>query len=85
MTCADLVLIMSVNPGFGGQKFIGYQVDKIKKLRAMCDAVGADPWIEVDGERLPVSNQNAEAHDTDCTIRWVGACVTGLGAHCLHL
>ena len=36
---ADLVLIMSVNPGFGGQKFIGYQVDKIRKLRAMCNAV----------------------------------------------
>ncbi len=36
---ADLVLIMSVNPGFGGQKFIAYQVDKIKKLRAMCNAV----------------------------------------------
>ena len=38
--CAtDLVLIMSVNPGFGGQKFIAYQVDKIRKLRAMCNAV----------------------------------------------
>ena len=36
---ADLVLIMSVNPGFGGQKFIEYQVDKIRKLRAMCNAV----------------------------------------------
>lgn len=33
----DLVLIMSVNPGFGGQKFIESQVDKIRKLRAMCD------------------------------------------------
>ncbi len=33
----DLVLIMSVNPGFGGQKFIESQVDKIRKLRALCD------------------------------------------------
>jgi ribulose-phosphate 3-epimerase len=49
----DLVLIMSVNPGFGGQKFINYQVDKIRKLRQMCDAVGADPWIEVDGGITP--------------------------------
>jgi ribulose-phosphate 3-epimerase len=33
----DLVLIMSVNPGFGGQSFIESQVDKIKRLRKMCD------------------------------------------------
>merc|ERR1719199_182263 len=45
----DLVLIMSVNPGFGGQSFIESQVDKIKKLKAMCDAKGVNPWIEVDG------------------------------------
>ena len=52
---ADLVLIMSVNPGFGGQKFIEYQVDKIRKLRQMCNAVGADPWIEVDGGVTPAN------------------------------
>jgi len=45
----DLVLIMSVNPGFGGQKFIPTVVPKIQKLRAMCDERGLDPWIEVDG------------------------------------
>jgi ribulose-phosphate 3-epimerase len=45
----DLILLMSVNPGFGGQKFIEYQVEKIRKLRQMCNEVGADPWIEVDG------------------------------------
>lgn len=33
----DLVLIMSVNPGFGGQGFIGSQVDKIRRLKAMCN------------------------------------------------
>ena len=49
----DLVLIMSVNPGFGGQKFIESQVAKIAKLRAMCKAIGADPWIEVDGGVTP--------------------------------
>ena len=46
---------MSVNPGFGGQKFIEYQVEKIRKLRAMCDAIGADPWIEVDGGVTPAN------------------------------
>ncbi|HIK09024.1 MAG TPA: ribulose-phosphate 3-epimerase [Oscillatoriaceae cyanobacterium M33_DOE_052] len=45
----DLVLIMSVNPGFGGQSFIPAVVDKIRKLRRICDDRGLDPWIEVDG------------------------------------
>ncbi|AZB73553.1 ribulose-phosphate 3-epimerase [Synechococcus elongatus] len=45
----DLILIMSVNPGFGGQSFIPAVLPKIRKLRAMCDERGLDPWIEVDG------------------------------------
>uniref|UniRef100_A0A7S2PC13 Ribulose-phosphate 3-epimerase n=1 Tax=Zooxanthella nutricula TaxID=1333877 RepID=A0A7S2PC13_9DINO len=45
----DLVLIMSVNPGFGGQSFIESQVDKVRELRAICKARGLDPWIEIDG------------------------------------
>ena len=45
----DLVLIMSVNPGFGGQSFIDNQVLKIRDLRRMCDDKGLNPWIEVDG------------------------------------
>jgi ribulose-phosphate 3-epimerase len=49
----DLVLIMSVNPGFGGQKFIESQVTKIKQLKAMCNERGVNPWIEVDGGVTP--------------------------------
>ena len=49
----DLVLIMSVNPGFGGQSFIPEVVPKIQKLRQMCDEKGLDPWIEVDGGLKP--------------------------------
>lgn len=45
----DLILIMSVNPGFGGQSFIPAVLPKIRKLRQMCDERGLDPWIEVDG------------------------------------
>lgn len=45
----DLVLIMSVNPGFGGQSFIPEVLPKIRQLRRMCDQRGLDPWIEVDG------------------------------------
>lgn len=45
----DLVLIMSVNPGFGGQGFIEEVVPKIKAIRKMADEKGLNPWIEVDG------------------------------------
>ncbi len=45
----DLVLIMSVNPGFGGQSFIPAVLPKIRKLRQMCNERGLEPWIEVDG------------------------------------
>ncbi|MFN4279977.1 ribulose-phosphate 3-epimerase [Thermosynechococcus sp.] len=45
----DLVLIMSVNPGFGGQKFIPAVLPKIRRLRQLCEERGLDPWIEVDG------------------------------------
>ncbi len=45
----DLVLIMSVNPGFGGQKFIGSAVDKVAKLKKLIDLKGAKTLIEVDG------------------------------------
>lgn len=46
---ADLILIMSVNPGFGGQKFIPYSTEKIKRLRKMIDERGLSAEIEVDG------------------------------------
>ncbi len=46
---ADLVLVMSVNPGFGGQKFIERSIDKIEKLREMIDKRGCETLIEVDG------------------------------------
>lgn len=45
----DYVLLMSVNPGFGGQKFIPYAEAKIRKLRAMADAVNPGLIIQVDG------------------------------------
>ena len=45
----DIVLVMSVNPGFGGQAFLPEVLPKIRALRRLCDARGLDPWIEVDG------------------------------------
>lgn len=45
----DMVLIMSVHPGFGGQKFIPESLDKIRELKTMLDAKGLDVDIQVDG------------------------------------
>ena len=45
----DLVLVMSVNPGFGGQKFISGALDKLRAVRERIDKSGRDIWLEVDG------------------------------------
>ncbi len=45
----DLVLIMSVNPGFGGQSFIPEALNKLRAMRQKIDAIGRDIWLEVDG------------------------------------
>jgi ribulose-phosphate 3-epimerase len=45
----DVVLVMTVNPGFGGQKFLPEMLPKIRELRRLCESKNLDPWIEVDG------------------------------------
>ncbi len=52
----DMVLLMSVNPGFGGQSFIENTYNKIRKLKALIDRKGASTLIEIDGG---VTNKNA--------------------------
>jgi ribulose-phosphate 3-epimerase len=49
LDAVDLVLIMSVNPGFGGQSFIDSQLRKIESVRKMIDQTGRDIILEVDG------------------------------------
>ena len=49
MDMVDLILVMTVNPGFGGQQFIASQLEKIAELRRMIDATGRDIDLEVDG------------------------------------
>ncbi|MDR0799358.1 MAG: ribulose-phosphate 3-epimerase [Dysgonamonadaceae bacterium] len=59
---ADLVLIMSVNPGFGGQSFISQSLDKIRRLKAMIQRKGLSTLIEVDGGiNLETGQQTIEA------------------------
>jgi ribulose-phosphate 3-epimerase len=55
---ADLVLVMSVNPGFGGQSFIPEVLAKVRAIRAMIDASGRDISLEIDGG---ISEQTARA------------------------
>ena len=49
MDKVDLILIMSVNPGFGGQSFIASALDKVREARKRIDASGREVWLEVDG------------------------------------
>ncbi len=49
----DMLLLMSVNPGFGGQKFIPYTLDKLREARAAIDDLGLDTRLEIDGGVTP--------------------------------
>ena len=49
MDRVDMILLMSVNPGFGGQKFIPGTLDKLREARALIDASGCDIRLEIDG------------------------------------
>ncbi|HXN07635.1 MAG TPA: ribulose-phosphate 3-epimerase, partial [Nitrospiria bacterium] len=69
----DLLLIMSVNPGFGGQSFIPSALAKIKKARKMIDACGSKVELEVDGG-LKVDNVG-EISEAGCDIFVAGSAI----------
>jgi len=69
----DLVLIMSVNPGFGGQSYIPSSTDKIRRLRAMLDAINSKAWLEVDGGIKP--NNTAEIVGAGADVLVAGSAV----------
>jgi ribulose-phosphate 3-epimerase len=72
-----IVLVMSVNPGFGGQAFLPSVVPKIRALRQLCDARGLDTIIEVDGG---LSGDNAwRVIDAGATAIVAGSAVFGAG------
>lgn len=69
----DMVLIMSVNPGFGGQKYIPYSTEKIKELKKMIEKKGLSTLIEVDGG-VNASNV-AEVEEAGVDIAVMGSAV----------
>jgi ribulose-phosphate 3-epimerase len=71
----DLLLIMSVNPGFGGQKFIEASLNKIARARQLLDAAGSQAEIEVDG--------GIEAHTARRVVA-AGATVLVAGSAVFH-
>jgi ribulose-phosphate 3-epimerase len=71
----DLVCVMSVNPGFGGQKFIENTYDKVRRLKAMITANGSSALIEIDGG---VTNANArKLIDAGADVLVAGSSVFG--------
>jgi ribulose-phosphate 3-epimerase len=71
----DVVLVMTVNPGFGGQAFLPGMLPKISKLRRLCDALGLDPVIEVDGGQD--CRHAAEAVEAGATAIVAGSAIFG--------
>ena len=71
----DVVLVMTVNPGFSGQKFLPEMLPKISALRRLCDTRGLNPYIEVDGGQ---SGENAwQAVDAGADALVAGSAVFG--------
>ena len=64
----DLVLLMSVNPGFGGQKFIPRTLDKVRELRELLDRTGSKALIEVDGGINLETGRQAKAAGVDVLV-----------------
>ena len=64
----DLVLVMSINPGFGGQSFMDSQLKKIERLRQMIDAGGYDIFVEVDGGVTPETGPRCLAAGADALV-----------------
>ena len=68
MDLVDLILVMSVNPGFGGQSFIASQLAKIEAIRAMIDAIQRSVHLQVDGGVNPQTARQCVAAGADVLV-----------------
>ena len=73
----DMVLLMSINPGFGGQSFIPYVLDKLRAARARIDASGRPIRLEVDGGVNPANLREIAAAGADTFV--AGSAIFGAG------
>ena len=71
----DLVLVMSVNPGYGGQKYIPASSGRINRVRQMLDEIGSAAWVEVDGGVDPSNAAGIAAAGADVLV--AGSAVFG--------
>ena len=79
----DVVLVMTVNPGFGGQSFLPEMLPKIRRLRALCDQRGLDPIIEVDGGQDAAHAPQAVAAGATAIV--AGSAIFGRGDYAAAL
>jgi ribulose-phosphate 3-epimerase len=73
----DVILVMTVNPGFGGQKFLPEMLPKIRELRRLCESKSLNPWIEVDGGEDAATAALAIAAGSDAIV--AGSAIFGSG------
>lgn len=81
----DLVLVMTVNPGFGGQSFIASQLDKIRAVRARLDRLGRHVDLEVDGGVNPATARDAVAAGADVLVAGTAAFAGGAARYAENL
>jgi ribulose-phosphate 3-epimerase len=81
----DLVLVMSVNPGFGGQSFISSQLRKIEAVRKMIDKSGRDIRLEVDGGIDAATAPLAIAAGADVLVAGTATFRGGPGAYAANI
>ena len=81
----DLVLIMTVNPGFGGQSFIASQLEKIAVIRKKIDALGKDIRLEVDGGINPQTAKSAVSAGADILVAGSAVFKDGAGQYATNI